>query len=256
MWKIESRRDEGLSDQKVKSSFSSTVNLNSLMNFYQENLPTGLVSNDLSKLSSAHVKILLLGLLAVIAPWRVSLVCGQVINQTKSSMETINKLPKEKETTLGLYVTASEAYAKWKASAETTIILDVRTAEECLFVGHATMAWNVPVLLQVYTWDSAKQRFPMKANPDFITGVNKIARVSDTLFVMCRSGGRSAMAVNQLAAAGFKNVYNIIDGMEGDAVGDPESVFYGQRLKNGWKNSGLPWTYAADHEKMFLPALR
>jgi rhodanese-related sulfurtransferase len=67
---------------------------------------------------------------------------------------------------------------------------------------------------------------------------------------MCRSGGRSAMAVNGLAVAGFTNVYQIVDGMEGDAVKDPDSVFQGQRLMNGWKNSGLPWTYEPDPEKM------
>jgi hypothetical protein len=46
-----------------------------------------------------------------------------------------------------------------------------------------------------------------------------------------------------LAQAGFKNVFNIVDGMEGDAVEDPDSVFADQRLKNGWKNFGCPWTY-------------
>ncbi len=70
---------------------------------------------------------------------------------------------------------------------------------------------------------------------------------------MCRSGGRSAMAVNLLAKAGFTNVYNIIDGMEGDTVDDPASVFQGQRLKNGWKNSGSPWTYDLTPERMSLP---
>ena len=53
-----------------------------------------------------------------------------------------------------------------------------------------------------------------------------------------------------LAAAGFTNVWQIIDGMEVDAVKDPDSVFQGQRLKNGWKNSGLPWTYQPDPERM------
>lgn len=71
---------------------------------------------------------------------------------------------------------------------------------------------------------------------------------------MCRSGGRGAMAVNQLAEAGFTQVYNIVDGMEGDAVEDPESVFQGQRLRNGWKNSGLPWTYKIDPERLPLTA--
>ena len=67
---------------------------------------------------------------------------------------------------------------------------------------------------------------------------------------MCRSGGRSAMAVNRLAQAGFTNVYQIIDGMEGDAVEDPDSVFLGHRFRNGWKNAGLPWTYEPDLEHM------
>ena len=60
------------------------------------------------------------------------------------------------------------------------------------------------------------------------------------------------MAVNQLAAAGFKNAYNIIDGMEGDTVDDPGSVFCGKRMRNGWKNSGLPWVYGIDPDKMIL----
>jgi hypothetical protein len=59
------------------------------------------------------------------------------------------------------------------------------------------------------------------------------------------------MAVNQLAAAGFTNAYNIVDGVEGDPVKDPESVFNGKRMKNGWKNSA-PWVYDIDPEKVIL----
>ena len=62
------------------------------------------------------------------------------------------------------------------------------------------------------------------------------------------------MAVNLLAKAGFDKVYTITDGMEGDKVKDPNSVFDGTRLVNGWKNSGLPWTYDVDPELMVLPA--
>jgi hypothetical protein len=61
------------------------------------------------------------------------------------------------------------------------------------------------------------------------------------------------MAINQLAAAGFTSAYNILDGMEGSRVADPDSVFDGMRMKNGWKNSGLPWTYDLDPEHMMLP---
>ena len=41
--------------------------------------------------------------------------------------------------------------------------------------------------------------------------------------------------------------------MEGDAVEDPASVFQGQRMKSGWKNSGCPWTYDLTPERMLLP---
>ena len=162
-------------------------------------------------------------------------------------------LPQGKQTTLGLYVTAKEAYEKWKATPDKVKIIDVRTPEEYLFVGHPTMAWKIPVATQSYEWDAEKKQFPMKPLADFIARVQTVAKPDDTLMVMCRSGGRSAIAVNMLAKAGFKNVHNIIDGMEGDAVEDPDSVFVGQRLKNGWKNSGCPWTYQLTPERMVLP---
>jgi rhodanese-related sulfurtransferase len=162
-------------------------------------------------------------------------------------------MPKLKETALGLYVTAEEAYEKWKAAPEKVKIIDVRTPEEFLFVGHPPMAWKIPVAIQSYEWDADKKQFPMKPLPDFVSRVSEVAKPDETLLVMCRSGGRSAIAVNMLAKAGFKHAYNIIDGMEGDAVEDPDSVFLGQRLKNGWKNSGCPWTYKLTSDQMVLP---
>jgi rhodanese-related sulfurtransferase len=162
-------------------------------------------------------------------------------------------VPKGKETVLGLYVTADDAYELWKARPETVKILDVRTIEEAIFVGHPTMAWVIPAFLQTYEWDAAKRTFRMKPNPEFLACVKEIAAPGDTLLVMCRSGGRSALAVNALAQAGFTRVYNIIDGVEGDAVTDPESVFRGQRMRNGWKNAGAPWTCAADPARFRVP---
>ncbi len=162
-------------------------------------------------------------------------------------------LPKEKQTVLGLYVTAKEAYERWKADPEKVMILDVRTPEEYLFVGHPTMAWKIPIANQLYEWDAVNGRYPMQPFGDFVSRVSQVAKSDDTIFIMCRSGGRSAIGVNLLAKAGFKNVHNIVDGMEGDTVEDPDSVFTGQRLKNGWKNSGCPWTYKLTPDRMLLP---
>jgi rhodanese-related sulfurtransferase len=173
---------------------------------------------------------------------------------TASAGEDVTKpdLPEGKQTSLGLYVTAAEAYDKWQAAPDSVKVFDVRTLEEYLFVGHAPMAWNIPLLFQTDDWDAEKGRFAMHPNPDFLSLVKEVAQPTDTILVMCRSGGRSAMAVNALAEAGFTNVYQVTDGMEGDSVKDPLSVFQGQRLKNGWKNSGLPWTYTPDPERVKL----
>jgi len=185
-----------------------------------------------------------------------AIVVCTAMGQTQQSAQPGPQIPKEKLTTLGLYVTAKEAYEKWKANPEKVKILDVRTTEEYLFVGHPTMAWNIPFNLQTYQWDADKKAFPMKANPDFVAQVKEVAKPMDTLLVTCRSGGRSASAANELAQAGFRYVYNIYDGVEGDVVTDSASVYQGQRLKNGWKNAGLPWTYHPDHDRMQFPKNR
>jgi rhodanese-related sulfurtransferase len=162
------------------------------------------------------------------------------------------ELPVEKQTTLGLYVTAAQAYEMWKAAPDEVKVIDVRTPEEYAFVGHPEMVWNIPLAFVTYQRSAGRIEYGSKMNPGFVSLVQEVAKPTDTLLLMCRSGGRSAMAVNKLAAAGFKNVYNITDGMEGDKVEDSESVFHGKRMKNGWKNSGLPWVYTVDPERIIL----
>ena len=169
-----------------------------------------------------------------------------------ASVAVNHQLAKGKQTTLGLYVTAKEAYEKWKTAPDEVKVIDVRTPEEFAIIGHPEMAWNIPFAFVTYQRKDGKTVYGAKMNLDFVAEVEKIARPTDTLLLICRSGDRSAKAVNQLAEAGFKKAYTITDGMEGDKVEDPESVFYGKRMKNGWKNSGVPWTYGIDPEKIIL----
>lgn len=163
------------------------------------------------------------------------------------------EVPEGKRTTLGLYATPAEAFAAWEADSASVTIIDVRTPEEFIFVGHPTMAWNVPFMSQTLDWDEEKARFAMRPNEDFVAAVNGIAEPGDTLYLVCRSGGRSAMAVDALAEAGFTNAWSIVEGVEGDKVKDEAREDFGHRTINGWKNAGLPWTYAIDREKMVLP---
>jgi rhodanese-related sulfurtransferase len=205
--------------------------------------------------------------LAVMSSWMIlaaaaatcpvaTAVAAEDSTASSSPQLTAAQVPAEKQTVLGLYVTAKEAYRRWEAEPDQVKIVDVRTPEEVLWVGHPPMAWKIPVVAVTYEWDADKKQFPMRPLPDFVTRVQTVTTLDDTLMVMCRSGGRGAMAVNLLAKAGYKNVYNVVDGMEGDSVDDPDSVFQGQRLVNGWKNSGLPWTYKIDPARLVLPPAR
>lgn len=165
-----------------------------------------------------------------------------------------SSIPKQKQTVLGLYVTAKEAYEMWLTDKNKIKILDVRTPEEYIFVGHAPMAHNIPIQLFNYEMAVRNKGPLMKANSNFINEVGRKFKTSDTILVICRSGNRSAAAVNAMASAGFKIAYSVTDGFEGDRVKDPSSPFYGKRFKNGWRNSGVPWTDKLNPELIWIPS--
>lgn len=155
-------------------------------------------------------------------------------------------LDPRKQTNLGLYITAQELYEAWQKDPEGVKIVDVRTVGEYVFVGHAPMAVNIPLLFL----DPAKEYYVKKPqlplNSKFVEEIGKRYQKTDTLMIICRSGGRSAVAANILAKAGYTKVYTVIDGFEGDKLKVEGSYNHGKRVVNGWKNSGAPWTYDLD----------
>jgi hypothetical protein len=50
---------------------------------------------------------------------------------------------------------------------------------------------------------------------------------------------------------GYKQVDVVVDGFEGDTVKEGDKKNW--RLVNGWKNSGLPWSYSLNKSKMYPP---
>lgn len=159
----------------------------------------------------------------------------------------------KKRTTLGKYVTSGEAYERWKVNPGSIKILDVRSREEYVFVGHAPMAINIPFLVMSGKWDSAKKNFPLVENSEFLQEAKIKLNPGDTVLVMCGCGTRSAAAIEKMSKDGFMNLYNVVDGFEGDNVSDPDSVYKGKRMKNGWKNSGAPWTYELSADLVYRP---
>lgn len=162
------------------------------------------------------------------------------------------KLPKKKQTTLGLYLSSSDA-AKALEGNSGIVFLDVRDPIEVGYVGHpAPIDANVPVALAVHEFDVAHGAYKMALAPDFISDVEGIlarknADRNSPVFVMCRSGVRSAAAAQILTDAGFTNVWNLVEGFEGDT---DET---GGRSINGWRNAGLSWAYKLTPEQAWKP---
>ena len=120
-----------------------------------------------------------------------------------------------------------------------TYIVDVRSIAEYVFVGHPEMAANIPLLF----WSENDMK--MVSNENFIEDIKARYKPEDTLILMCRSGGRSTRAMKLLEANGFKSLFNMKFGFEGEK--NPQ----GYRLKNGWKNSGLPYTYSLSEDLVY-----
>ena len=66
------------------------------------------------------------------------------------------------------------------------------------------MSWNIPIAFVAYQRKGGRFEYGPRMNPYFVAHVLEVAAPTDVLLVTCRSGGRSALAVNALAAAGFK----------------------------------------------------
>lgn len=166
-------------------------------------------------------------------------------------------LNKKKQTKLGLYMTAEQAYKYTDANMDSTLFVDVRTPSELNYLGAATvMDAHVPtVFMDSSGWNDKKHRYKRRKNENFVADIGKALKKkglskNDTIILMCRSGKRSAKAVNVLADHGYTKVYTVVDGYEGDKV--KEGPNKGKRMKNGWKNSGMPWTYSLDRDYMYF----
>lgn len=139
---------------------------------------------------------------------------------------------------------ALEMYLKDKAN---TVILDVRTRAEYMFVGHPTMAIHLPIMFM--TPYLGEKGWQLETNSAFVENLKEKANpATTTIIFMCRSGGRSAMALKEAVTAGFSSekCYNMLGGFEGDKIKFELSSFKGQRKLGGWRNEGLPWTYTID----------
>ena len=159
-----------------------------------------------------------------------------------------------------LYVDATEAYEMKHKLGDKVLFVDVRDPIEIMFTGYTdTVDINIPYkLANRDQWNPDKPVFMMETNPMFEQQVAAALEErgmdkNSPIILMCRSGGtRGAPSANSLWGKGYKQVYVVTDGFEGGKIKTGEQKNW--RLKNGWKNSGLPWSYKLNKEKMHLPS--
>lgn len=163
----------------------------------------------------------------------------------------------KKQTPWNLYVDSQEAYDLKMQLDDKVLFIDVRDPAEIHFTGFTDVAdINIPFkMANIKKWNSKKSVLQMENNPDFADDIEKTLTAKgltkdDAVIIMCRSGGtRGAPAANVLFEKGFKKVYVVTDGFEGGSLKEGDKK--GWRLKDGWKNSGLPWSYKLNKEKMY-----
>jgi rhodanese-related sulfurtransferase len=115
------------------------------------------------------------------------------------------------------------------------ILVDIRSTMEYLFVGHPKGSIHIPWMDEP-DWT---------VNPDFVRRVRELmlgGAICDSdsgcapIILICRSGKRSLEAGRKLIEAGFGEVFNVLEGFEGELDDDHHRSTLG-----GWRHAALPW---------------
>ena len=133
-------------------------------------------------------------------------------------------------------VPVEEVWARLERDAG-SVLIDVRTRAEWAFVGLPDLSKIGKRVLTVEWQTSPESRidaaFPARLNEVLdAAGADKGAE----LFFICRSGGRSRMAAEAMANAGYRRCRNVADGFEG-----PLDANRHRGQVAGWKAAGLAW---------------
>ena len=157
---------------------------------------------------------------------RLGLWCGQ---SGSSRVEEVRVITIED-------VPVREVWSRLSSDAK-AVLIDVRTRSEWAFVGLPDLSGIGKQVIAI-EW----QTFPdNRINPDFVGSLSELLDVagvekSAELFFICRSGGRSRMAAQVMAEAGYARCRNVTEGFEGPLDDDRR-----RGRRSGWKVAGLPW---------------
>jgi rhodanese-related sulfurtransferase len=129
-----------------------------------------------------------------------------------------------------------EVWARLEKDAD-SVLIDVRTRAEWAFVGLPDLEAIGKRVLTV-EWQTSPEANFDAAFPERLSSVLDAAGANKDaeLFFICRSGGRSRMAAEAMANAGYRRCRNVADGFEG-----PLDASRHRGQVAGWKAAGLAW---------------
>lgn len=116
-----------------------------------------------------------------------------------------------------------------------TLLIDIRSSMEFLFVGHPVGAVHIP-------WIDEPEWI---INPHFVAEVRKLllgGAVCDAdegcapIILICRSGKRSKEAGKALLSDRLANVFHVEEGFEGEL-----DDHHHRSTSGGWRYHDLPW---------------
>lgn len=114
------------------------------------------------------------------------------------------------------------------------LLIDVRSQMEFLFIGHPVGAIQIPWIDEP-DWD-INPHFAADVRKLVLGGLDHTTGQNVPILLICRCGKRSLEAGELLIKEGFRQVYNIADGFEGELDDS-----HHRSTLTGWRFEGLPW---------------
>lgn len=131
------------------------------------------------------------------------------------------------------HLTALETWELLQADSR-TLLVDIRSDMEYLFVGHPVGAVHIPWINEP-SW-SINEHFVAEIRELLPGGHCSHEKPCSPVILICRSGQRSIEAGLSLLEAGIRYVGHVIEGFEGELDRRHRRSSLG-----GWRFHGLPW---------------
>ena len=130
-------------------------------------------------------------------------------------------------------ISAREAYELQQQVG--TLLIDVRSHMEFLFIGHPTGAINI-AWIDEPDWE-INPNFVREIRQLILGGTSSVEQSNEVPIVLiCRSGKRSLEAGNLLISKGLTQIYNVDEGFEGEL-----NDIHQRSSLAGWRFDGLHW---------------